>query len=82
MERHHRLLSCLFTHRCVCVEQAGPSQRQEASLTFPLVFYLSRVLELQHAGVVMRFACSGLCGADEVTQSFGHIFHCVNQDHL
>lgn len=45
-------------------------------------FYLSRVLKLQHTGVVVRFACGCLGGADEVAQSFGHVFHCVDQDHL
>lgn len=44
--------------------------------------YLSGVLELQHAGVIVRFACSCLSGADEVTESLGHILHCVDQDHL
>lgn len=44
--------------------------------------HLGRALELQHAGVVVGFACCCLGGADEVPQGFGHILHCINEDHL
>ena len=47
-----------------------------------LVSYLRRVLELQHARVVVRFPCSSFGAADEVTERLGHVFHCVDQDHL
>lgn len=44
--------------------------------------YLGGALELQHAGVVVGFACCCLGGADEVSQGFGHILHGINEDHL
>ena len=46
------------------------------------LFYLGRVLQLQHGRVVVRLACSGLGSADEVTQSLGNVFDSVDQDHL
>lgn len=61
-------------------KQCAAVEESHGSLGF--VSYLSRVLQLQHAGVIMGFACSCFGGANEVTQSFGHIFHCIDQDHL
>lgn len=46
------------------------------------VSYLSGVLELEHAGVIVRFPGSCFGGTNEVAQSLGHIFHCIDQDHL
>lgn len=44
--------------------------------------HLGGALELQHAGVVVGFARCCLGGADEVAQSFGHILHGIDEDHL
>lgn len=50
--------------------------------TLALVNYLCRALQLEHGGIIVRLAGCCLGGSDEVTQSFSHIFDCVDQDHL
>lgn len=49
-------------------------------LSFPS--NLGGVLELPYSRVVPDFASCGLCCADEVSQGFGHILHCVDQHYL
>lgn len=44
--------------------------------------YLGRVLELEHAGVIVRLPCCCFGGADQVGQSFGYVLHCIDEDHL
>lgn len=44
--------------------------------------HLGSALQLIHGRIICCLACCTLGGTNELSQSFGHIFHCINQNHL